>query len=603
MRVILFILKCFVGLFATIGLFAVAGVAVLAVIAAQGDWRAFETKEEIPDSTVLMLDFGSGVVETQPDNPLSRAAVRNTIKIRESLEALDAAGRDKRIKGLVARVGQGQLGLARVQELRNAIVRFRGHGKFAYAFSESFGEGGNGTQHYYLASAFDEVWMQPSGMLDITGLALQSPFLREALDELGIEPQLGQREEYKGIMNLLTDTSLPEPQRKNLQRLLDSMIGQIAAGVAEQRDMEAALIRSLIDGAPHMAAEALEAGLVDRLGYWDELNDRVLEEVAAEDPYLELASYDSLRDHPEAEGPVVGLIYGLGPVHLGLSESDPAFGRTSMGADTVAQGLADAIDDPDVAAIVFRVDSPGGSYVASDVIWREMQRAREAGKPVIVSMGETAASGGYFVAAPAATIVAQPGTVTGSIGVVAGKVVLSGLWDRLGIAWDGVQAGNNAGIWSLNQRFSESGWNRLQGMLDGIYLDFTTKVAEGRGMTREAVLQVAKGQLWTGADAQVAGLVDELGGFHRAVALAAEAAGAAPDERVQLRRFPEQRDPVAALFEDFMGTGVAARNLTVALHGFGRATRTMEPLIEAAERLNSDPRSRMLRAPELAPAN
>ncbi|MDH3473988.1 MAG: signal peptide peptidase SppA [Rhodospirillales bacterium] len=606
MRVVLFLLKCLVGLFATIGFLVVAGVVALAISFGRLEpWKAVEAEPEVPASTVLTLDVAPGVIEVLPDNPLSRASLRHAVSIRESLDALEAAGSDPRVKGLVARVGRGVLGLAKVQELRDAIARFQEQGKFAYAFAESFGGAGGGTQHYYLASIFEQVWLQPSGDLDLTGLILESPFLRGALDKLGIEPQLGQREKFKGIMNMLTDQSLPEPQRRNLQRLLDSWLGQIATGVAERRSLESAEVRRLIDNGPYMAREALQVGLVDRLGYWDELNDAVLDQAGDDAQFLDLADYDRAREAPETTGPVIGLIYGLGPVQLAHSQNDPQFGSLTMGSDTVAQALADAVGDPEVEAVVFRVNSPGGSYLASDVIWREMQRARDAGLPVIVSMGDVAASGGYFVAAPAHKIVAQPGTVTGSIGVVAGKVVLSGLWDNLGIAWDGVQAGENAGFWSLNRSFDAAGWERLESMLDRTYEDFTTKVAEGRGMTREDVLRVAGGQVWTGEDALAVGLVDDLGGFRQAVALAAEAAGAAPDATVRLKRFPEARDPFRAFLEDTFGAGFGGQGLG-GLSGLAKRlehlSRALEPLLDAADRLNGERDSRSLRAPDLRPA-
>lgn len=602
MRVVLFVLKCVVGVFATVGFLAVLAMLWLgSLISAADPWEKMQAKREVPATTVLTLNFADGVIEERPENPFSRASVRDAIVVRDSLEALEAAARDPRVKGLVARVGRGPLGIARIQELRDAIRSFSQQGKFTIAFAETFGEGGDGTRHYYLASAFDQIWMQPSGDLDLTGILLESPFLREVLDKAGIDPQLDQREEFKGAMNTFTDKRLPEPQRQNLQRLVDSWLGQIAAGVAEVRGLDAAGVRTLIDQGPYMAKGALEAGLVDRLAYWDQLQEQVLADAGETAEFLSLTHYARRREVTEPEGPVVALIYGLGPVQLAESENDPAFGRSVMGADTVAQALSDAIDDDEVKAIVFRVDSPGGSYVASDVIWRQMQRARDEGKPVIVSMAGLAASGGYFVAAPAHKIVAQPGTVTGSIGVVAGKMVLSGLWDKIGVAWDGVQAGRNAGIWSANRAFSTADRQRLDKRLDVTYGDFKAKVADGRGMTAEAVQKVAKGQVWTGEDALALGLVDELGGFRRAVALAAEAANAAPDE-VRLNRFPKTRDPFQVLIEDTLGSALDSPGLRSLVRGFSYLVRALAPVMEAAEQINADPRSRTLMAPEFKPA-
>ncbi len=587
MRAVLFILKCIVGIFATVGLLVVLVVVGIGIFAAPQE-------TQIPEKVVLTMDFSKGVVETLPDNPLSRASLSDAVVLRDTLEALEAAAADPRVKGLVARVGRGRLGVAQIQEIRDAVKSFRDNEKFAFAFAESFGEGGNGTRHYYLASAFGRVFMQPSGDLDLTGFLIQSPFLRDALDEIGVEPQVGQREEFKGALATFTENSLPEPQRQNLQQLLDSLLGQIAAGIAEERALSPEQVRGLIDSAPHMSTASVEAGLVDELAYWDQVDARITEAAGEDVEFLALNTYADAQTVEEEPGRAVALVYGLGPVQLAESENDPAFGGVVMGSDTVARAIADATDDPDIEAIVFRVDSPGGSYVAADTIWREMQRAREFGKPVIVSMSGLAASGGYFVAAPAHKIVAQPGTVTGSIGVVAGKFVLSGLWDKLEISWDGVQAGDNANLWSSNQRFDEEGWRRLNSRLDATYEDFTGKVADGRGLSADAVSAAAKGQVWTGEAARDLGLVDELGGMRRALALAAEAIGADPDE-IRLEDFPERRDPWDALLQDMLGGTLDGARLVVLLDRVARLSDTLGPLLAAQDQMTADPRAGMLR--------
>ena len=525
MRVILFVLKCLVGLFASVGFLVVLlGLGLGAVVPRFDvfDWSPRE--RDVPDNSVIQLDLAAGLIDTRPENPLSRASLGDAVVLHEAIEAIDAAARDPKVEGLVARLGRGPLGIADTQELRDT-------GKFALAFSESFGEGGDGTLHYYLASAFESIWLQPSGGVDITGFALQSPYLREALDDLGVEPQFDQREAYKGAMAMFAEESLPEPQRQNLQRLADSWLRQVSTGIARKR------------------------GLIDELGYRDQFDDEVVRRAGEDSEYLSLADYIERRDRGAEDGedrPVIARIHGLGPVMLARSENDPPFGEVVMGSDTVAGAIADAIDDESVEAIVFRIDSPGGSYVASDTIWREVRRARDLNKPVIVSMGNVAASGGYFVAAPAAKIVAQPGTVTGSIGVVAGKFVLNGLWNDLDVTWDGVQAGGNAGIWSANKPFSPNEWTKLQAFLDMVYGDFTAKVAEGRDLTEEQTRAAAQGQVWTGSDALERGLVDSLGGYSQALAL--------------------------------------ARMLT-------RVARVTAPLLETVERVTGDPRDHALRAP------
>ncbi len=597
MRLIMFILKCVVGLLASLGFLIVAAVVALAVWAG-GAQRWAAAGPEIPDQSVLSLDLSAGLVEARPDNPFAQISLGQVLTLREAVEALEAAGEDPRVQGLIARLGIGELGIAQVQELRQAVSEFRETGKFTIAFAESFGEGGDGTLHYYLASAFGEVWLQPSGGFDVTGLALETPFLREALDKLGIVPRLGQREEYKGAMNTFTDRELPAPQRENLQRLLDSWLGQVARDIAASRDLDEGAVRAAIDSAPHPAAAALDQGLVDRLGYWDEVSATAMAQAGDEAEFLPLATYAQAHDPLPTPGPTVALIYGLGPVVLASGDDDGVFGDGVMASDTVSEAIATAVEDPEIEAIVLRIDSPGGSYVASDVIWREVQLAREANKPLIVSMSNVAASGGYFVAAPAHKIVALPGTVTGSIGVVSGKLVFTGLWDKLGINWDGVEAGAAAGYWSMNRDISPEEWAQLQASLDRVYTDFTGKVADGRAMAPEDVAAAAKGQVWTGEDARALGLVDELGGLETALALAAEAAGA-PGERPRVKVLPEPRDPFQALMEDLLAGRIEAARFRTLLRDLTRLVAYFRPLLEAIELGQGTAEGPQLRARDL----
>ena len=602
MRVILFLLKCLVGIFATVGFLAVLAVVSLTLAVRESVPWERETVE-LPEEMVLQLDLSGQIIETRPDNLLSRTSLGGKTVLRDTIEALERARKDERVKGLVLRFGPTRLGVGQAQELRDALLAFRGEDRFAIGFAESFGEFGNGTLRYYLASALDQIWLQPSGDLGAMGIILETPFLRGTLDKIGVLPRLSQREEYKSAMNTFTDETLPEPQRRNLQRLADSWMEQIVAAVAEARKLSPGEVRGLIDRAPLSATEAEQAGLLDRLGYWDELVDEITGRTSEDIEFLELRAYaagtSGEAEEPAEDTPRLAVVYGLGPITLSRSQNDPVFGQMVFGSDTVAKAISDAIDDPEIEAILFRVDSPGGSYVASDTVHREVRRAKEAGKPVIVSMGNVAGSGGYFVSMAAEKIVAQPGTVTGSIGVLAGKFVLSGLWDWAGLSWDRVQAGENAGIWSQNSDFTEEQWQRLQTSLDRIYADFRGKVAAGRGLTEDETRAAAKGQVWTGADAKELGLVDELGGFNRALELAKESAGIDRDTEVILQVFPPERDPFEALLEDTLGKELESSGASAALRWVARLVRLIDPLLEAAERLGDDPRSRALAAPEI----
>ena len=400
--------------------------------------------------------------------------------MRDLVTGLEAAAGDDRVKGLVAHVGSGPLNMAYAQEIRDAVKAFRAKGKFAVAFAETFGEVGDGNTHYYLATAFDEIWLQPSGDVNLVGFSLEQPFMVDTLNFIGVTAQIDQREEYKGLADPFTKSSMPAPIRENLQRLVSSWLGQVAQGIAERGKFDADAARSLVDRGPFLASQAQAEKLIDKIGYWNDLAKAVNDRAGKEASWFPLEDYAANLAAPGDDAPRIALVYGIGAVQLSTGEGDGLFGPAAMESTAVAKAIRDAVDDTGVRAIIFRVDSPGGSYVASDTIWREVQRARDLGKPVIVSMGDVAASGGYFVSAPATKIVAQPGTITGSIGVAGGKVVFAGLWNTLRLNWDGVKAGANADIESVHRPFSNDGWARMQEGLDRVYADFTQKVAAGR---------------------------------------------------------------------------------------------------------------------------
>ena len=599
-----FIRRVICGFFALVGATVVVGIGVIAALV-----YLPETVQSIPDRTVLTLDLADGIGDRRPSGPLAWASFDGGIGLADLVQALERAGRDDRVKGLVARLGAGELGFARAQEIRDAVLAFSATGKFTIAFAETFGEIGDGNTHYYLATAFDEIWLQPSGDVDLTGVMLESPYLKEALDEIGVAARMDQREEYKGAFDALTVTSMPAPVRQNLQRLVDSWIEQLAGGIVEGRKLEPAAARALIDRGPFMAAEAQREKLVDRLGYWDEIATAVETsagagvEAAAGEDHGPTAEYLPLSDYagglqPAEDAPRIALVYGLGPVQLADGDGDPFFGSAVMGGPALARAIREAAEDATVQAIIFRVDSPGGSYVASDTIWREVERARSGGTPVIVTMGDVAASGGYFVAAPATKIVAQPGTITGSIGVVTGKIVTAEMWRSIGVNWDGVQAGANADMWSAVRDFSPAAWSRLQAGLNRAYADFTDKVAAGRGLPIDRVRSVAKGQVWTGADAKANGLVDQLGGFATALRLAREAAGLAADAEVALVEFPPPEDKFQALMR-MLSIGGVNRQRTEDLATLARLAAILEPVAQALAPVLIDARTQNLQAPPL----
>jgi protease IV len=502
---------------------------------------AYPFRPRVRRGTVLELDLEEGFVEVSPESPLGVMRARKKAVLRDVVEALHRAAGDERVTALIARVGGGPLGLAQVEEVREAVAAFRRSGKPALLFSETFGDNGPGHAHYYLATAFDEIYLQPSGELGLGGILIDAPFVKRLLDKLEVRPRLDHRHEYKNYKNVFTEEGFTEPHREATQAYVDSTYGLLVDAIARGRGLDAESVRESIARGPLLADEALEARLVDGLGYRDEVYARLEKRLDRKVRYLYHHAYLRRAGRPFRRGRRIALIYGVGQVRRGESEHNPLTGAAVMGSRTVAAAFRAAVADDRVEAILFRVDSPGGSYVASDTIWRETVRAREAGKPVIVSMGNVAGSGGYFVAMDAHRIVAQPSTVTGSIGVVAGKMVTRELWERAGVTFDDVRAGGEGTVWSSLHDYSEAEWDRLQTILDRVYDDFTAKAAAGRRMSRERVHELARGRIWSGVDAQRLGLVDELGGFLTALRLAREAADIPLDADVELKVFPRKK--------------------------------------------------------------
>lgn len=506
---------------------------------------------------LLELDLTGAIVEDVGSHPIERMLARRRLALRSLVDRLAMAAGDPNVVGLLAKLGAASITLAQAQDLSDALVRFGASGKDTIAWAETFGELGRGTSTYVLATAFGEVWLQPSGSVGLMGAAATGVFVRGALDHAHVQPLFGQRHEYKSAADSLLRTEFTEANREATERLAASTYEQIVSLVAERRRLPENRVRELIDRAPIPAAEAREAGLVDHLGYRDAVRGAVDRRWPKKPTLLYIAQYrrrwDTVRRARQARRPAVGLIEAIGMISTGRSKRGPG-GRVA-GSDTVAAAFRSAVRDERTKAIVFRVNSRGGSYVASDTIWREVCVARESGKPVVVSMGDVAGSGGYFVAVAADVIVAQPATLTGSIGVLGGKLQASGLLEQLGVRVESIAFGRHALMFSSQTGFSNEEWAKLDQWLDLIYGDFTDKVARSRAMTRDAVHEVARGRVWTGADAVERGLVDELGGLHRAVEIARERAGLPSDAPVRpvlttslgrrLRRPRNSDDPAA----------------------------------------------------------
>lgn len=543
----------------------------------------------LPGNILLTADLTRDLPEGPSEEPILRLVVGGKPTLRDFLDALEAAGNDPRVKVLLARVGDDEFGLATVQEVRDAITTFRSKGKLALGFADSFGEFGPGTRPYYLATAFDEIWLQPMGNVGLTGLYADSPFIKGTLDLLGVVPEFDHREQYKTAMNVLTETKMTPAHREEVEALLASVGGQIVRGIAQARKLPETQVRELIDRGPLLAEEAVQAKLVDRLGYRDEVLAHARARAGSGAETVSLANYLDRAGKPHREGSTIALIYGSGLVVRSGDGANPLTGSTMMAATELTRAFRAAVRDPSVRAILFRIDSPGGSAVASESIWREVVFARERGKPVVVSMGDVAGSGGYYVAAAADKIVAQPATLTGSIGVLAGKLVVADLLKKIGVSTDSAQIGANAAMFSPTVDFSAQAHSRLEAFLDETYRGFKDHVATGRHMTPDEVEAVAKGRVWSGEDAKAHGLVDELGGYSVALRLAREAASLPPDAPFTLTVFPREETLPELLYNRLSGKDREREDGSATSSSIERSLKAAQPLLQRLEMLLDAP--------------
>jgi len=505
-------------------------------------------------NSILTLDLERPINERAP-GPFDAFLNERALNFTTVPAALKHAATDNRVKGLVVRAGAPQIGLAQAEELRDAIKAFRAKGKFAYAYGDSYGDISGGTRAYYLASGFDQIWLQPTGTLALTGIAFELPFFKGTLDKLGVTAQFERRGEFKSAATQFTDTKLPDTDRQAMQDLIGSFYDQLTQQIGDGRKMSAADVRTLIDGGPYSGEDALSKHLIDHLGYRDEAEDAAKHAAGDGAQLMALTAYAGAVRAPAAalDGVGIGVIRAVGEIQGGRSDDSPFSTSSNVGADTMVAAFEQASRDPNVKAIVLRIDSPGGSETASETIWRGIKLAQQAGKPVIVSMSDLAASGGYYIAAPADKIVAEPLTLTGSIGVFGGKFVLAGLYDKIGVSFDTVSLGKNADMGGSIAPFTPDQQQRFAEMITNGYQSFLKRVADGRHMDVAAVDKIARGHVWTGVQAKERGLVDALGGLDEAVAIAKQAAHLPADKPVPLKSFPLQRSPFESIIDGLTG--------------------------------------------------
>ncbi len=513
------------------------------------------SKPTVATDTVLSLDLRAGIRDHSAGDSIFGPTPLSVVDI---VQTLNAAKSDSKIKGLLIRANGYGMAPASAEEIRLAIKDFQTSGKFVVAHSQGFE--GTAFMAYHAVSAADEIWQQDTTGFAVSGIRSETPFYGGVAEKYDAKVQMEQFYEYKNAANVYKEKGFTEAHRESTTSMLTSLYNTAISQIAVDRELGEEKVRSLFKASPHSAESALEAGLIDKLGHFVDAQDYVKEKTGNEK-----AKFKSLQAYSESvtkSGATIAFIGGQGPVVMGNSSdgSSPFNQNVSMGGDTISKAFEAAAKDDKVKAIVFRVSTPGGSATASDQILNSVNRAQEAGKPVIISMGQYAASGGYYVSANADKIVALPSTITGSIGVLGGKIALRDTYAKIGYNVEAIDIGGEyVGAYSSDEPFTQAQQAAYRSQMEDIYNDFTSKVAEGRDIPLDRVREIAKGRVWTGEQAKTRGLVDELGGLRKAIEVAKAAAEIDEDKNVKLKIFPRPKTTQQQL-EELFGQSVQAQN-------------------------------------------
>jgi protease-4 len=538
--------------------FTLLGVAVfVSLIGLAAMYFLIGRQPSVPSNAVLKMSLGGELAEVAPSDVVAYVRGARTPTVRDIVDNLRKAKVDRRVSAVMLRLtGFSTPYWAKMQEIRDAIIDFRTSKKPVYAYLETGGD-----HDYYVASAADKVFLMPTSPLDLTGMATYEVFLRGLLDKFGVYPDLHHIGEYKTFSNTFTEKGFTTAHREMDVSMNRDLYDQIVHGVAGARGKTEAEIKKLIDEAPFLPKAAKEAGLIDDLAYEDQVRGKLREVQSGATREIESDDYSrvSLSSLGLNRGPRIAVIYFAGAIASGKNGYDPLEGAT-IGSDTLIDYIRKVRKDSSIRAIILRIDSPGGSAAASDAIWRELMLARKekADRPIVASMSDLGASGGYYIAVPAEAIVAEPSTLTGSIGIVGGKFVTGGVYEKLGANLDAVSIGRNAEINSPIRSYNPEELKKVDEQLKAFYDDFVAKVAESRHKTTEEVDHLGQGRVWTGQQAKAIGLVDALGGLDRAVALAKERAKIPANNDVELVTYPAPKSFYELLSDQISGTSDSA---------------------------------------------
>ena len=533
-------------------LFTVLGIAVFISIAGFALlYMLFGREPAVPSRSTLVLNVGGDLSEMEPADVVGYLRGGKRLTVRGVIDNLRKAKADTRVRAVLLKpTGFTSPFWSKVQEIREAVIDFRKSGKPIYAYLEYGGD-----REYYLATAADKVFLMPSSPLDLVGVATYQLFLRGTLDKIGATPDLHHIGTYKTAVNTFTQKGYTPAHREMDESLNRDLYEQIVRGIADGRKKHDEEIRALIDDGPFMPEDALRAGLVDDIAYEDQVDeklrggDRVTRMDGDEYARVSLTSLGLNK------GPRIGVIYAAGAITSGKSGFDPVNGAVA-GSDTLIEYIRRARRDNSLRAIVVRIDSPGGSAAASDAIWRELTLTRQekTDRPLIASMSDLAASGGYYIAMSAQVIVAEPSTLTGSIGIFGGKIVTGGVYEKLGARIESTSVGKHAEINSPARPYSPDELKKLQEQLQAFYDQFVEKAADSRHTTPEKIDALAQGRVWTGRQAKQNRLVDELGGLDAAVAIAKQRAKIPAENEVELVVYPPRKNFYEIVSDELTGS-------------------------------------------------
>jgi protease-4 len=573
--------------FAVVGV--LASIAFLLVVYSCWHMSRHAENPVVPDSVVLSINLDKPIVEQSNASPL-RALLDDSpddVSLLEVVGALNRAKDDPRVKAVVVRFGMEDLSLAHAQEIREAVRKLN---KPTYAFATSFGAFGGGNKSYYIASAFREIWLQPVGTVGLTEIGFEVPFGKTALENFGVSSDFLQREEYKSAMESFSRDAFSAPAKEDIEKMLKTVQEQLAMGIAENKTWEVAKVRDLMSRGPYTATEAVQHELVTRLGYEDEVFDAVKKEVGDSAKKIDIYDYLAASEPSHDPKTAVAMIYVGGLISdASMGPRDLIEDRVSD-AETIAKAFRDAAKDPKIKAILLRVNSPGGTPSGAETIRHALIRAKDSGKPIFVSMGEMAASGGYWVAMDADHIVAEPATLTGSIGVVSGKFVLGGLWQKLGVKWERMETGENAHLSSNLDAYSPFARERMNALMDETYQVFLSNVSAARKIPIDKMPDLAKGRVFTGDEALKLGLVDELGGMQTTIVALKKQLKMEPNDPVSIREFPAPKTP----FDDLLRFFKNADGMSASLGSLSSLWQAVGPKLGVAEGMRGSPiRARM----------